>query len=68
MPPRRVRTVEPGGTIEVSPNRLVGPTTCASVIEIRMPSSDSQKSSPSLAGSKAVSVVSTLPFASSSIT
>lgn len=68
MPPRALRTPEPGGTTTVSPKEFVGPTTWASVMEIRSPSRDSQKSSPSVAGSNAVAVVSTSPLASSSIT
>ncbi len=67
MPPRTVRTLEPAGTTDSSRNELVGPVTCGWLMPSHMPSSDSQKSRPSVAGSN-VPVVSTSPLESSSIT
>ena len=69
-PPRAVRRLAfapPSPTTGVSPNAFVGPTAIASLSWTSMPSSDSQKSSPSLAGSN-VPLVSTSPLASSSMT
>ncbi len=54
MPPRGVNgpaVVCSWLTTAISPNPLVGPTAMASATESRIPSSDSQKSMPSFAGS-----------------
>jgi hypothetical protein len=67
MPPRLVRVVLPAGTTGISPYALVGPTTAALSSSTRMPSSDSQKSMPSVAGSN-TPLFSTSAVASSSMT
>src|SRR5690242_17208899 len=67
-PPRLVRGPVPAGTIGVSPKLVfVGPTTCGSSSSTSMPSSDSQKSMPWVAGSNVLRV-STSPVEVLSIT
>ena len=68
MPPRALRRDAPAGTTGSSPKPLVGPTTAASSSCSRVPSSDSQKSSPSFSGSNSTPGASTSPVASSSTT